>query len=196
MGRTLSSGFCRRRGLSWVAGAALLAMALLAAGRARGAEGLSDIQRQQVQLHITILSKLQAYSLEQQFQQVYGLIAKANERDAAANQKRAAAFLAKAEEVRDKNQAAVQEYLKAARAYKALAEINQKIVRAFGKKDQQAMDQAIKELDAALAQTARLTGQPVGRDWFTASEAEDYALTELGRRRQAARGQAQPRAGK
>jgi|GEM_PF-2841828 len=185
MGHTLHPG--RPRG-GWAVplAAGFVAVAALALGPTCLADGLSDVQKQQVQVDMTILAKLQAYSLEQQFKMVYGLVAKANERDRDRNRKYAEQLLAKAEELRTRNDAGSQEYLKAARAHKLVSDVNHKIAKAFEENDQQKMDDGIVELDAALQQAGKVTGKPVARDWFTPAEAENYAMAEITKRRQAA----------
>ena len=143
------------------------------------ADGLSDIQKQQLQVHQTILSKLQAYNPDQQFKMVYGLIAKANERDRERNLKYVENLVAKAEEVRRKGQGQGQEYLKMAHGYKAIADVNQKVVKGFAAGDREAMDKALTELQGICAQVEKATGKAVLRDWFTPDESEGYALGEM-----------------
>lgn len=158
------------------------------------ADSYTDIQKQQIQVHMGILARMQKDPLppKKEFELVYGLVAKANERDRERHRALVESLVAKAREAQPKSETKAQEYLKVAKVYKVIADLNDQIVKGYDAADQSKMDQAIEGLTKAYAQAEKILGKPIGRDWFTPSETEECAFTEVAGRRKAAQQQQTP----
>lgn len=161
-----------------------------------GAQGLSDVQKQQLRVHQQLLESLTdgRFSVEQQYKMVYGLVAKANALDRDRNRKVAETLASNARELRERNEARAQELLKAAQAYKRYSEINQQIVHSFEQGTRAEVDRAISELLKLGEHIQKLTGQPAPREWFTPREVEAMAVKDMLARREAQQQQQQKKA--
>lgn len=162
----------------------LPAVLLTATALSLAAQGISDIQQEQLKIHTVILNRLRAYTPDQQFKMVYGVVAKANERDRDRNRRQAETLMAKANEISAKNPTVARNHARLARAYAAIAELNHKVVQEITNGDQEAANRTIGELVTAYQQAAAMEGKPSQRDWYTPYESETLALTEMQRQKQ------------